>query len=133
MQYETRYYFLCRFTYIGGCIMKLSLKHQAFEKANSSVCKVIEHRLNHEQLDMAIAKITGRYPDERRVVNRQCAEIAYVFEGNGKIVVNDEEHHLNAGDVVLIEAGDKFYWEGNMQLFLSCRPAWNKDQHQLVD
>jgi quercetin dioxygenase-like cupin family protein len=48
-------------------------------------------------------------------------------------ILNNEEYKLSAGDVVLIEAGDKYYWEGHMQLFISCRPAWNKDQHQLVD
>lgn len=113
--------------------MKLSLKHQAVEKANSASCTVIEHSLHNELLDIAIAKIAGRYPDKRRVVNQQCAELAYVFEGQGKIVVNDEEHVLNAGDAILIEAGEKYYWEGNMQLFLSCRPAWNINQHKIVD
>jgi len=48
-------------------------------------------------------------------------------------VVNHEEHPLDTGDAVIIEAGEKYYWEGNMKLFISCRPAWNKDQHQLVD
>ena len=88
---------------------------------------------NHGMLDMAIAKICGRYPDERWAVNQQCAELAYVFEGSGKIVVNNEEHHLNAGDVISLKLVRKYYWEGNMQLFLSCRPAWDKDQHQIVD
>jgi mannose-6-phosphate isomerase-like protein (cupin superfamily) len=113
--------------------MKLSLKHQATEKTNSAACKVTEHHLNNNMLDFAIAKITGRYPEERLVVNRQCDELAYVFAGTGKIVVNNQEHLLNAGDVVLIESGDKYYWEGQMELFLSCRPAWNKEQHQLTD
>ncbi len=113
--------------------MKISLRHQAVEKANSSTCAVIEYPLNHEMLDMAIAKVSGRYPDERWVVNKQCAELAYVFEGKGKIVVNNEEHKLNAGDAVLIEADEKYYWEGHMKLFISCRPAWNKEQHQIVD
>ena len=113
--------------------MKISLKHQAIEKMNSVACSVTEHRLNDEMLDIAIAKISGRYPDARRVVNQQCSELAYVFEGEGKIVVNNEEHSLSAGDAVLIEAGEKYYWEGNMKLFLSCRPAWNKDQHRVVD
>ena len=113
--------------------MKLSLKHQTTEKTNSPACTVVEHSLKHKMLDMAIAKINGRYPDQRRVVNQECAELAYVFEGQGKIVVNNEEHRLNAGDAVLIEAGEKYFWEGNMKIFISCHPAWNKDQHIIVD
>lgn len=113
--------------------MKISYKHQAITKTNGAACTVIEHPLNDERLDLAIANIYGRYPEERRVINQQCAELAYVFAGNGKVVVNNQEHHLSAGDVVIIDAGEKYYWEGHMQLFLSCRPAWNKEQHQIVD
>lgn len=113
--------------------MKLSLKHQTTTKTNSTACTVIEHSLNNKMLDIAIAQIDGRYPDHRRVVNQECSELAYVFEGKGRIVVNNKEHHLNAGDAVLIEAGEKYFWEGNMQIFISCHPAWNKEQHLIVD
>ena len=113
--------------------MKLSKKHQSVEKTNSAVCTVNEYHLNSDIFDIAVSKISGRYPDERRAVNQQCAELVYVIEGQGKIVINHEEHLLNTGDVVVIEAGEKYYWEGNLQLFLSCRPAWNKEQHQAVD
>lgn len=113
--------------------MKISFKHQTIEKTNSAACSVTEYSLNNPMLDAAIATITGRYPDERRVVNQQCDELAYVFEGEGKVVINNAEHHISAGDVILIEAGEKYFWEGNMKLFLSCRPAWNKEQHKIVD
>jgi mannose-6-phosphate isomerase-like protein (cupin superfamily) len=113
--------------------MKISFKYQAVEKKNSAACSVTEYALNNAMLDAAIATIAGRYPDECRVVNQQCDELAYIFEGEGKIVINQEEHQLSAGDVVLIEAGEKYFWEGNMKLFLSCRPAWNKEQHKIVD
>ncbi|CAM2857965.1 Cupin domain [Legionella steigerwaltii] len=113
--------------------MKISLKHQTTEHSNATSCKVTEHHLNDPMLDCAIAKISGRYPEARRVVNLGCNELVYVFQGEGKVVVNHTEYKLAAGDAVVIEAGEKYYWEGNMQLFISCRPAWNKEQHQLVD
>ena len=112
--------------------MKISFKHQATEK-NSPTCSVTEYALDHKMLDIAVATVSGRYPNERRVLNKECDELAYVFEGEGKLVLNHEEYKLSTGDVVLIEAGEKYYWEGEMKLFLSCRPAWNKDQHQMVD
>ncbi len=113
--------------------MKISLKHQAIEKKNSAACSVIEHNLNDEKLDIAIAKILGRYPDARRVVNQKCCELAYVSQGEGKVVIENEEYKISAGDVVLIEAGEKYYWEGSLQLIMTCRPAWTSDQHQLID
>lgn len=113
--------------------MKISRKHQAQVFKNSDACTVTAHMLEDDMLDMAIATISGRYPEVNRVVNQQCQEMAYVFDGEGKIVVDEEEHRLSAGDVILIEAGEKYYWEGHMKLFISCRPAWHPEQHQLVD
>jgi len=113
--------------------MKISFKNQAIEKVNSTACRVLEYTINNELLDMAIATISGRHPVERRIVNHQCDELVYVFEGEGKIILNHEEHNLSSGDVVLIEAGEIYFWEGNMKLFISCRPAWSPEQHQVVD
>lgn len=113
--------------------MKISLKHQAIEKKNSGVCTVTEHCINDEMLDFAIAKITGRYPNERYVSNKKCKEIVYIQEGNGKVEINGKEYLINSGDVVLIEPGEKYYWEGNLHLFISCSPAFTIDQHQIVD
>ncbi len=113
--------------------MKISAKHQAIERKNSDACSVIVHHIDDETIDCAIVSIAGRYPSAQYAVNKQCKEIVYVSEGAGKVVVNGKEHLIGAGDVVLIEAGEKFYWEGNMRFFVSCRPAWSKEQHELVE
>lgn len=113
--------------------MKITLKHQAIKKAVGTSCSVTEYPLNHEMLDIAIATIAGRYPETGRVVNQECSELGYVQQGMGKIVVGGDEFSLIAGDTVIIEAGEPYYWEGNMQLILSCRPAWTAAQHQSVD
>lgn len=45
-----------------------------------------------------------------------------------------KEYSISAGDVVLIEPGEKFYWEGkDLNLFISCTPAFTIEQHQIVD
>jgi mannose-6-phosphate isomerase-like protein (cupin superfamily) len=113
--------------------MKVSLKHQAIEKKHSDQCMVVEHPLNHDALNVAIAHIDGRYPVERRAVNQECNELGYVIEGQGKVVVEGKEQLLNVGDVVVIEAGEKYYWQGKMKLFISCNPNWYKEQHHFVD
>lgn len=113
--------------------MKLSLKHQAKEKRMGNTCMVAETDLQHPHLNAAIATISGRYPDEKRVVNHECAEFAYVIQGQGKIVVNGKEQPLNIGDMLVIEPGEKYFWEGNMQLLLSCHPQWHKEQHEIVE
>lgn len=86
--------------------MKISLKHQTTEHSNAASCKVTEYHLNDPMIDCAIAKISGRYPEAQRVINLECNELAYVFQGEGKVVVNHTEYKLSAGDAVLIEAGE---------------------------
>lgn len=113
--------------------MRIAFKDQAKQKANSSMCSVTEYPLNDPMLDLAIATITGRYPESGRFVNQECKELAYVQNGQGKIVINGEEISLTEGDSIIIDAGEPYYWEGNLQLILSCRPAWTAIQHQQID
>ncbi|KTD24941.1 Uncharacterised protein [Legionella lansingensis] len=113
--------------------MKVIFKDQTTERKNSDRCIVTEYPIGAPHIDFAVVKIKGRYPDNRRTTNLVCQEIVYVHFGHGRVVVNEQETQLNAGDVVLIEAGEKYFWEGNMELFISCRPAFHIDQHQLVD
>lgn len=113
--------------------MKISHLHQTKTHKHSESCAVQEYTLQDEHMDMAVATICGRYPETKRVMNQACRELAYVLEGDGKIVVDGNDYQLTAGDVILIDAGEKYYWEGHMKLILSCQPAWYPEQHQLTD
>lgn len=115
--------------------MKILRKDKAIARKNSDVCIVTEYEIGDPAIDFAIVNISGRYPEmpTQRAVNRQCKEIVYVHEGAGKVIVNNNEHLLNAGDVVLIEAGEAFYWQGNLTLHISCHPAFTVEQHQIVE
>ena len=113
--------------------MKISFKHDAKHKKNNEVCVVTEYLLdNDESINFAIAKITGRYPTAGRMTNQKCKLLAYVQEGSGKIEIEGKEILLQVGDVVLIEPGEKYFWEGVMHLHVSCTPAWYPEQHRLV-
>lgn len=118
---------------VGPEKMKKSLKHQSIERKNSDVCVVTDYPIGDEAIDFAIVKMTSRYPSARQAVNQKCKEIVYVHEGSGKVVVNDQEHALKEGDVILIEAGEKFYWDGNLTLFISCHPSFTPEQHHVID
>jgi mannose-6-phosphate isomerase-like protein (cupin superfamily) len=113
--------------------MKISFKHQSFEKKSSDACLITEYHLEDEMINVAIAEVTGRYPPTGSALNQVCKEVAYIHEGSGKVVVNGEEHNLKVGDLVLIEPGEKFHWEGNMRVFISCTPAWTKEQSIRVE
>lgn len=113
--------------------MKIALKNQCVHKNNSASCSVSEYPLQSSKMDMARARITGRYPDKGRVVNQKCDELAYVLAGQGVVVIEDQEIILQPEDVVLIEAGERYFWSGDLQLLLTCTPVWTPEQHKLVD
>lgn len=102
------------------------------EKRNNDQCIVFEYPLAHEKIDIARVEIRGRYPNEGFATNRESTELAYVLEGSGIVIIGNEEIILGAGDVVLIEPSEKFFWQGNMKLLLSCSPAWHPEQYEFL-
>ncbi len=113
--------------------MKIIYKNQTKIFKNSEVCTAIEYPLGDKDINGAVIELSGRYPDKGRTVNLKCKEMAYIVKGSGKLVIEDKEIKLKEGDLLLIEAGEKFFWEGNMQIFMLCTPAWHPEQHKEVE
>lgn len=112
--------------------MIICLKKKALQKQVSDECMVTEHPLGDAPMDLAIATLTGRYPGTGWAVNLVSAELAYVLEGQGNLVTQSGVQPLNLGDALLIEVGEKYYWEGNMRILMSCSPPWTLKQHLSV-
>jgi mannose-6-phosphate isomerase-like protein (cupin superfamily) len=112
--------------------MKFISKSQAQIHKNSDSCIATEYPIGDPDIDFATVEITGRYPDEGRVMNRTSKEIFLILKGTGKIVIEGREVKLNQDDVILVEPGDKYFWEGTMSIAVSCTPPWSKEQHQKV-
>ena len=112
--------------------MKITKKTETFERKNSDKCIVTEYPSLAEDMDFAQVTISGRYPEALYAVNTRCKEMVYIHSGTGQVEVNGVIHPLDAGDVVLIDAGEKFCWDGNMTLFITCRSAFDVEQHCLV-
>lgn len=113
--------------------MKVVYKNQTEKFKNSEVCTAIEYPMNDKDINGAVVEINGRYPDKGRVVNLKCREMAYVVKGSGKIVVEGKEVELNEGDLALFEPGERYFWEGNLLMFMVCTPAWYPEQHKEVE
>lgn len=113
--------------------MEIIHKNQTEEFKNSDTCKAIEYPLEDKDINGAVIELSGRYPNEGRVVNLKCKELAYIIEGSGRVVVEGEEAKLNNGDLILIEAGERYFWEGNLKMFIPCTPAWYLEQHKEVE
>jgi quercetin dioxygenase-like cupin family protein len=67
------------------------------------------------------------------VVNLKCKELAYVIGGFGKVVIEGQETEIEEGDLVLIEPEEKYFWDGDLVMFVSSTPAWYPEQHKKVE
>lgn len=97
---------------------------------NSSKCTVYEYPHNEKTIDIAVAEINGRYPDEGIVVNEEVKEMVYVVSGNGKISLDGRLFELNVGDTVLINQNQRYFFEGKLEIIITCSPAWYPSQYK---
>jgi mannose-6-phosphate isomerase-like protein (cupin superfamily) len=100
---------------------------------NSAECIALEYPFGDPDINAVVIKLSGRYPETGFALNEKCKEMAYVIEGEGTFVTEKETVTLMAGDTVFIPAGEKYYWEGTMSMFVPCTPAWNPEQHKIVE
>jgi mannose-6-phosphate isomerase-like protein (cupin superfamily) len=109
--------------------MKVIKRDQAKDYSNSPTCNGFEFNLDDKNLDGAVVRVTGRYPETGRAVNQLCKEIAFIISGTGQVVINGEPFKINSDDLVVIDKGESYYWSGDFKLFVYCTPAWFSEQH----
>ena len=113
--------------------MKFISRSEARVHKNSDYCIATEYPLGDEDLDFATVQISGRYPDQGRVMNVVSKEACFILKGGGLIVVEGKEVLLDEGDLVLVTAGEKYFWEGTITIAVTCRPPWSSEQHKRVE
>lgn len=113
--------------------MKIVKLNHAQEFSNGDTCKGIEYPLNDKDINLSMAKITGRYPTAGYCVNEECKELVYVLDGSGSLNEKDYNISFEKGDVILIDKGEVYYWEGNCEILMPCVPAWYPEQHKLIE
>ena len=112
--------------------MKIIRKNETTQHKNNDICVVSDYSFGDNDIDLGIAEINGKYPENGYVVNEISKEMIYVLEGNGTIYFEDEKYTFNEGDAFIIEPNEKYYWEANCKLVISCTPPWSEEQHNLV-
>ncbi|MFZ5982609.1 MAG: cupin domain-containing protein [Patescibacteria group bacterium] len=113
--------------------MKIVHENETQKFKNSETCIATEYPLRDKDINSTFVEVLGRYPERGRVTNEKCKELAYIIDGGGKIVIEGEEVSLSEKDLIYIEPGERFYWEGDMKMIVSCHPAWYAKQHKEVE
>lgn len=113
--------------------MRITHKKETKKYQVTKTCIAIEYPSGDKDIWGAVIKVDGRYPEKGRTVNNRCKELVYFLEGKGKLIVEDKIYEVQKGDQVVIDPGERFYWEGKLIMFMPCTPAWYPEQHRVVE
>ena len=115
-------------------VMEIIKKSDAINADNSAVCKIVEYSFTDKDIDLGVATITGRYPENGYCANLVSKELVYILEGSGNVCFESKTLNFSAGDSILIGSGEKYYWDTKYcKVALVCAPAWHLEQYELTD
>ncbi|MEI6498634.1 MAG: cupin domain-containing protein [bacterium] len=114
--------------------MKIVKIENATEVENSATSHLLEYSvaLNDKDIDLAVNTIVGRYPENGYCTNKECKELVYVLAGTGTLNKHDQCLDFKAGDVLLIEQDEVYFWKGNCKIIMVCTPPWHKEQCKFI-
>jgi len=95
----------------------------------SDTATVHEYDTHDGFVSGAVAEIRGRYPAKGFVINTKIKELVYVLSGEGTVITVGGDDHVKAGDVVFVDHGEKFAWDGAMDLFIATTPSFDLNQY----
>ena len=98
------------------------------DKTTYSVAEYFD--IDDPNIDLCVADFRGRAPTEGWAVNTECKELLYIISGVGKVVTEIGEKEFAAGDGLLIDRGEKYYFDGKFQAAIICTPKWTVKQHE---
>jgi mannose-6-phosphate isomerase-like protein (cupin superfamily) len=100
---------------------------------NSLKCTSYEYDHKDKDINISLAILDGRYPDEGYVMNKVCKEIVYIVGGKGRMEIDGKGFPVAPGDSIFIKPGQKYYYDGKLEMVATCHPTWYAEQHVLCD
>lgn len=67
---------------------------------------------------------------ETKIIEKECDFSYYVLEGSGHFEIDGEIEQCGQGDLVVVPAGKKFVYKGDLKLLLICTPPWREEQEE---
>ncbi|MCX6758616.1 MAG: cupin domain-containing protein, partial [Candidatus Nealsonbacteria bacterium] len=80
--------------------MNIIKKSQRNEFKNGAYCIAYEYPASDRDINGALIKLSGRYPEKGFAMNKISKELAYVIKGEGKVVIGEKEFLIAEGDLV---------------------------------
>jgi mannose-6-phosphate isomerase-like protein (cupin superfamily) len=115
--------------------MKLLVKKsESTQIKELSVSQFHEYDLPFNHVAVGVSEIHGRYPEQGYEVDKEVEQVWYIEKGRGTIWLTNTEYSLEAGDMMLVPKGEKYWIEGNnLKLIVSSSPPWFSAQHAHIE
>lgn len=103
------------------------------ERHANGACTVYEYPHGDPRVGVACAEIRGRYPGSGFALNEKSEELFIVTRGKGRITAGGRSYELSEGDSAMILPGERYFFEGDLDMLLCNSPAWNPSQYREVE
>ncbi len=94
-------------------------------KPKESLCGESWRMLTREQTDKMSMHVV-RIREATRHYHMKCTEFYYVMEGSGVLEVGGDNVEVDAGTLVMIEAGTPHAGRGDFTALVAAVPAWDE-------
>ncbi|MBI3956108.1 hypothetical protein HY339_02535 [Candidatus Gottesmanbacteria bacterium] len=97
----------------------------------SASTTVWEYFMDDAVVSGAVAEINGRYPEKGFAINSVSKELAFVISGHGHVLSPKAQHTITIGDVIFLDKGERFAWQGTVTIFMVTTPKFDPKQHSV--
>ncbi len=111
------------------------IKKEEAELYNGDGFSGMDYPTIDKDINFAIVKINGKSPKKGYQTNTNCKELLYIMEGNGILNKKGERQKIEfeQGDVLLIDKGESYAFEGHFTAAVPRTPAWTPEQHEYIE
>lgn len=79
-----------------------------------------------------VCQIETEKGHETTIIEHKCDFIYYVLEGKGTFEIDGQMENCIEGDLVVIPAGSKFQYKGQLKMLLISTPAFYPEQEETL-
>jgi mannose-6-phosphate isomerase-like protein (cupin superfamily) len=109
-------------------------KSETVAQRENGVSQFHEYPFSFQNASLGVSEIEGRYPQTGFDVDEKVEASWYVESGSGVICIENEECVVEAGDMIHVPAGKKYWIEGKkLKLIVSSSPVWYAEQHKHIE
>ena len=112
--------------------MKIINDENTNKYVNGDKCINYVYEFDDNDASVSRSVINGIYPENAWCCNESVKEICYIIEGEGKIIKENEVIEFKENDAIIINKGEKYYWNANCKLVAVCIPKWYPEQHKII-